>query len=87
MLSEVINFVFKSKVRKHIEFFKISIYRTSKEAGGRYFTRQALASAMSFLTNKCFFTIDNMVFKQDIGITMGIGPAPFWQSCLSIILI
>ena len=24
--------------------------------------------------------MENMVFKQDIGIAMGIDPAPFWTS-------
>ena len=74
MLSEVINFAFKSKVRKHIAFSKTSIYWTSKGAGRRYFTKQTLVNAMSFLLNKCFFTIGNMVLKQDIGIPMGIDP-------------
>ena len=42
MLSEVINFVFKSKVRKRIGFSKTQIYWTSKGAGRRYFTKQTL---------------------------------------------
>ena len=29
--------------------------------------------------DKCFITIGNMVFKQDISIPMGIDPAPFWS--------
>ena len=33
---------------------------------------------MSFPINKCFFTIGNMVFKQDIGTPMGIDPAAYW---------
>ena len=33
---------------------------------------------MSFPINKCFFTIGNMVFKQDIGTPMGIDPAGYW---------
>ena len=75
MLAEVINFIFKSKIRKRIGFYKTSIYWTSKGAGRGYFTRQTLVNAMSFLINKCFFTIGNMIFKQDIGIPMGIDPA------------
>ena len=66
MLSEVINFIFKSKFRKRNDFFKRSIYWTSKEAGRRYFTKQSLVKAMSFLIKKCFFTIGIMVFRQDI---------------------
>ena len=33
---------------------------------------------MSFLINKSFFTIGNMVFKQEIGIPVGVDPAPFY---------
>ena len=36
-----------------------------------------------FPPKKCFSTLDNMVFKQDIGITIGIDPAPF---CASLFL-
>ena len=72
VLSEVINFVFKSKVRKRIGFSKTSIYRTSPAAGRRYFNKQLFANAMSFLKLKCFFTICNMVLKQDISIPMSI---------------
>ena len=35
---------------------------------------------MSFLINKCLFGIGDMIFKQDIGIPMGIDPAPFWDN-------
>ena len=55
--SEVINFFFKSKVRKCIGFSKTSIYWTSKGAGRRYFTKKTLVNAISFLINKCFVTL------------------------------
>ena len=57
VVSAVINFVFKSKVRKLIGFSKTSIYWTSKGAGRRYFTKQTLVNAMPFLINKCFFIL------------------------------
>ena len=47
------------------------------EAGRRYFTKQTLVNAMSFFMDKCFFTVGNMLFKQDIGIPMGIDQAPY----------
>ena len=65
------------KTWKSIGFFKRSIYWTSKGAGRRYLTKKAFDNAMSFLINKFFFTIGNMVFKQDIGIQMSINPASF----------
>ena len=80
VLSGVINFVFKTKVRKRIGFSKTFIYRTSNVMGERYFTKQTLISAMCSHRNKCFFTIGNIVFKQDIGISMGIDPLRFWAN-------
>ena len=57
VLSETINFVFKSKVRKRIGFSKTFIYWTSKGAGRRYFTKQNLVNAISFLINKYFVNL------------------------------
>ena len=57
VLSEVVKFVFKSKVTKHIVFSIKSLYRTFKGAGRRYFTKKTLVNAMSFLINKCFYTL------------------------------
>ena len=60
--------------------FVSSIYWTSKGAGRRYFTKQTLVNVMSFLINKCFFTIDYMAFKKDVGISVGIDPALIWAN-------
>ena len=57
VLSEVISFVFKSKVRQHIGFSKTSVYWASKGVGRRYFTKQNFVNAKSFLINKCFVTL------------------------------
>ena len=60
---------------KHIDFSKTYIYWISKGSGRKYFTKQTLVSAMSFLINKSF-PIGNMAFI--IRIPMGFDPAPFW---------
>ena len=57
MLSEVISFVFKSKVSQCIGFSKTSFYWTSMGVRRRYFTKQALVNAISFLINKRFVTL------------------------------
>ena len=65
VLPEVINFAFKSKVRKRIGFSKTSIYWTSKGARRRYFTNQTLVNAISFLINKYFVTLlPNMLLNE-----------------------
>ena len=82
VLSEVINFAVKTKVRKRIGFSKTSIYWTSNETGRRYFTKQTLINVISFLISKCFFNTGNMVFKQDIDIPTSIDPATFSANLL-----
>lgn len=56
------------------------MYWTNKDVSNHFFTKQGLKDHVSFLISKCFFTIGNLVFKQDIGIPMGIDPAPFWAN-------
>ena len=76
VFSEVIDLILKSKVRKCIGVSKTSIHLTSNGAGRIFLTRQTLSNAKSFFTNKCFFTIRSVVFKQDIGLPMGINFYP-----------
>ena len=77
VLSEIINFVFKWKFPSKVEFSATSIYWASKGLAKRYFTEKDLAEAITFLIRYSYFTIENMVFKEDIGIPTGIDPAPF----------
>ena len=72
------NFVLRSKSRSRIGFSKTSIYWTSKGCGRRYFARQPLIDTILFLITKCYFTIENLMFKQEVGISMGIDPDPYW---------
>ena len=60
--------------------FKISINWTSKGFERRYFARQTLIDTISFLTTKCYFTIESLVFKQEIGIPMGTDLVPYWAN-------
>ena len=79
-MSEVIDFVFNLKPQSFIGFSNTSVYGTSKGHEGRYFTRKFLIDVISFLITKCYFTIWNLVFKQEIGIPMRIDPAPYWAN-------
>ena len=67
------SFIFNYKTK----LSESSVYRTSKGAGKHFLTQQSLKHADSFLIKNCVFTIANLVFKQDIGIPMGIQLAPF----------
>ena len=86
VLSEVISFVFKSKVIQHIGCSKTSIYWTSKGAGRSYFTKQTLFNAISFLVNKCFVTLLvtwflNKILAYQLVLTQHhFGPTSFFIS-------
>ena len=79
-LSEIIHFVFKSKVPSKTGSSETSIYWIYKSLGKRCFTENNLAEAITFLIKSSYFTIGNMLFKQDIGIPTGIASAPFWAN-------
>ena len=72
--------MFSNQSRNRIGFSHSSVYWTSKGKEKRFFTPKTLIEAVSFLISKCYFTVGNLVFKQDIGIPMGIDPAPFWAN-------
>ena len=86
VISEVTSFVFKSNVRQHIGFSKISICWTSKGVGRRYFTKEALVNAISFLINKYFVTLLviwflNKVLAYQLVLTQHhFGPTSFFIS-------
>ena len=83
ILSELIEIVFDfyAKDKKYrLGFSNTSLYFTTRGTENRYFTKSSLKDAVSFLIQKCYFTIGNLAFKQDIGIPMGIDPAPFWAN-------
>ena len=80
VLNNLIGFVFKSTIKKKLGFSESSVYFTSKGVGNRFFTQETLKDTVSYLIKRCYFTIGNLVFKQDIGIPMGIDPAPFWAN-------
>ena len=56
-----------------LDFRQLRYIRLPKaDIGKRYFTKRSLIEAVTFLIKNCFFTIGNMIFKQDIGIPMRI---------------
>ena len=69
-LSEVINFIFKSITQSCIVFSNTSVSWILKGCGRGYFTRQISVNAISFKITKCYFTIGNLVFEQEIDISL-----------------
>jgi len=55
-------------------------YWGKKFKGSVGFTKASLKMAVKHLIENCYFTVGNCVLRQDIGIPMGIDPAPFWAN-------
>ena len=56
-----------------LDFRQLRYIRLPKaDIGKRYFLKRSLIEAVTFIIKNCFFTIGNIVFKQDIGIPMRI---------------
>ena len=43
-------------------------------------SKNTLKKAVKYLLDNCFFTVGNIIMKQEIGVPMGIDPAPFWAN-------
>ena len=78
ILFKVIDFAFSAGKKKYINVSGKSAYWTHNR--NLSFTIHSLKSSVRFLISECHFVIGNLVFTQDIGIPMGIDPAPFWAN-------
>ena len=65
-------YVFTSKASTRVGFSLISVYWTSRGHQKRYFTEATLINDVSCLMRKCHFIISNTVFKENVGVPMGL---------------
>ena len=84
-LNDIVDVVFdggkkKKGNRKYLTVTKFSTYWTKKKKGDHSFTKQQIKLLVSHLIKETYFQIGNLLFKQCIGIPMGIDPAPFWAN-------
>ena len=80
VLTSIINFVFDGSCRNRLGFSAHSEYWTTTGKDDRFFTSTSLAECVSFLIKNCYFKVGNHILRQNIGIPMGIDPAPFWAN-------
>ena len=78
-LEEAIDFAFNGGSKKYLKFNDKSAYWSSK-GGGQCFTNKSLKVATKHLIWSCYFKVGNKLFRQTIGMPMGIDPAPFWAN-------
>ena len=84
-LNEIVDFAFeggkrKKGNRKYLTVSRFSAYWTKKKKGDNSFTKQQIKQLVTHLIKETYFQIGNLLFKQCIGIPMGIDPAPFWAN-------
>ena len=86
VLGEMVDFVFnggkgkKDGNRTYLTVCGKSCFFTKKKHGKNSFTKQQIKSFTKHLITQTYFTIGNLLFRQCIGIPMGIDPAPFWAN-------
>ena len=85
-LNDIVDFAFKGGKkkkdgnRKYITVTKFSTYWSQKKKGNNSFSKQQIKLLVAHLIKETYFQIGNLLFKQCIGIPMGIDPAPFWAN-------
>ena len=85
-LNEIVDFAFKGGNvgkdgnRKYLTVTSYSTFWSKKKKGKNSFTKQQIKLLVSHLIKETYFQIGNLLFKQCIGIPMGIDPAPFWAN-------
>ena len=80
-LSKIIDFVFFKGERNCIRISKLrNAYWGNASPENTCFTKTSLRCAVKYLIENCYFSVGNIIMRQDIGIPMGIDPAPFWAN-------
>ncbi len=85
-LNEIIDFAFKGGNekkdgnRKYLTVSGCTAYWSKKKKGKNSFTKGDIKLLLSHLIRETYFQIGNLLFRQCIGIPMGIDPAPFWAN-------
>ena len=80
VLHSIIEFVCKAGNRRFISFSFGYGYWTRKRHGKQSFSISELKSVTKHLITQTYFEVGNLLFRQSIGIPMGIDPAPFWAN-------
>ena len=86
VLNELIEFVFNggrkttSGNRKYLTVLGKQCFFSRYKHGDNSFTKNDVKMLVKHLISETFFQVGNKLFRQCIGIPMGIDPAPFWAN-------
>jgi len=77
-LSSVVRLAFKHSKKGYISIYNYSSsFVKSTREGTWYFDCESLITAINYLLDNCYFTIGDVIFKQIIGVPMGVDPGPY----------
>ena len=77
-LTSVIKLAFKQSKCKYISIYSNSFSWTNKPRDSTFkFDQETLLESLEFLMNNCYFTMGDNIFRQLIGVPMGVDPAPY----------
>ena len=86
VLHQTVDFVFKGGKHKpdgNCKYLTVNgknCYFSKKKHGKNSYTKIQIKNFIEHLITQTYFTIGNLLFRQCIGIPMGIDPAPFWAN-------
>jgi hypothetical protein len=77
-LSSVVKLAFKHSKCPYIAIYnKSSGFVKSTRTGTWFFDENSLIESLNYLLDNCYFTIGNFIFRQIIGVPMGVDPGPY----------
>ena len=77
-LKSVVKLAFKHSKRKFIAIYNSSFAWVNKTKENTFrFDEKSLLESIDFLMDNCYFTLGDMIFKQIIGVPMGVDPGPY----------
>ena len=79
-LNDLVEFAFKGGNRNNICFNSNGTAYWGRKAKKKCFTKHSMKVALNHLISNCYFSVGNVVMRQNIGIPMGVDPAPFWAN-------
>ena len=79
-VNKIIDLAFKGGNKKYISCNNYNAFWCNSNKGKTVFSKQSLKQVVEHLICKSYFQIGNKLLVQNIGIPMGIDPAPFWAN-------
>ena len=86
VLQEIVEFVFNGGRktadgnRKYLTVLGKTCFFSRTKRKGNSYTLSQIKMMVHHLISETYFTVGNVLFRQSIGIPMGIDPAPFWAN-------